>query len=125
IYTTCANVGIGTNSPIFNLDVAKSGRFRERLLISSGNSPAAADLHVRTSTTNTSARLLLVENAERKLLQLDNIGMLRARRIRVDMENWADYVFAPDYKLLPFVDVEKFILKNGHLPNVPSATKVK
>ncbi len=125
IYTTCANVGIGTNSPIFNLDVAKSGRFRERLLISSGNSPAAADLHVRTSTTNTSARLLLVENTERKLLQLDNSGMLRAREIKVDMQNWPDYVFKKEYTLLPLHEVESFIKENGHLPNVPSAEELE
>ncbi len=34
---------------------------------------------------------------------------------------WADYVFAPTYNLLPLNQVEKFILKNKHLPNVPSA----
>ncbi|MFC3812351.1 hypothetical protein [Lacihabitans lacunae] len=35
--------------------------------------------------------------------------------------DWADYVFEKDYNLLPLNQVEEFILKNKHLPNVPSA----
>ena len=37
---------------------------------------------------------------------------------------WADYVFAPNYNLMPLQEVEKFIEKNNHLPNVPSAEEV-
>ncbi|MFD2603234.1 hypothetical protein [Flavobacterium suzhouense] len=35
--------------------------------------------------------------------------------------DWADYVFAPDYGLMPLAEVEKFTKENNHLPNVPSA----
>jgi len=35
--------------------------------------------------------------------------------------NWADYVFANDYKLMPLNDVEAFIKSNKHLPGVSSA----
>ncbi len=38
--------------------------------------------------------------------------------------NWADYVFADEYKLLPITEVESFIKENKHLPNVPSADEV-
>ncbi|MBP6623531.1 MAG: hypothetical protein KA198_00075 [Chitinophagaceae bacterium] len=38
--------------------------------------------------------------------------------------NWADYVFADDYKLLPLKQVESFVKENKHLPNVPSAEEV-
>lgn len=38
---------------------------------------------------------------------------------------WADYVFEDDYKLMSLKDVEQFIEKNGHLPNVPSAETVQ
>ncbi len=38
---------------------------------------------------------------------------------------WADYVFANDYNLRPLSEVEAFIAKNKHLPNVPSAKQVK
>lgn len=38
--------------------------------------------------------------------------------------NWSDFVFNEDYKLMPLNDVETFLLKNKHLPNVPSATEM-
>ena len=39
--------------------------------------------------------------------------------------NWADYVFASDYTLKPLAEVENFIAKNKHLPNVPSAKQIE
>lgn len=38
--------------------------------------------------------------------------------------DWADYVFADDYTLMPLAEVEKFTKQNGHLPNVPSANEM-
>ncbi len=38
--------------------------------------------------------------------------------------NWADYVFAKGYKLKPLEEVEKFIKKEQHLPNFPSADEL-
>ncbi|RDI09810.1 hypothetical protein [Flavobacterium sp. AG291] len=38
--------------------------------------------------------------------------------------DWADYVFAPDYKLMPLEEVEQFTKENNHLPNVPSASEM-
>lgn len=35
--------------------------------------------------------------------------------------NWADYVFADDYTLMPLEEVEQFTKENKHLPNVPCA----
>ncbi len=48
-------------------------------------------------------------------------------RVRVSVKtsgDWSDYVFADDYKLMPLNDVEEFITKNKHLPDVPSAEAV-
>lgn len=40
--------------------------------------------------------------------------------------DWADYVFEPEYKskMMSLEDVEKFTMKNKHLPNVPSAEEM-
>lgn len=38
--------------------------------------------------------------------------------------DWADYVFASDYKLMPLEEVEQFTKENNHLPNVPSAAEM-
>jgi hypothetical protein len=48
-------------------------------------------------------------------------------KVRVALKtttNWADYVFAPDYKLKPLAEVEAFVKENKHLPNVPSAEQL-
>jgi hypothetical protein len=48
-------------------------------------------------------------------------------RVKVALKStsyWADYVFAPDYKLMPLNEVEAFVKEHRHLPNVPSAEEV-
>jgi hypothetical protein len=50
-----------------------------------------------------------------------------AERVRVAVSTsskWADYVFEPDYKLMPLHEVESFIKENNHLPNVLSADEI-
>jgi len=39
--------------------------------------------------------------------------------------DWADYVFADDYKLMPLNKVAEYVKANNHLPDVPSAEDVK
>ncbi len=38
--------------------------------------------------------------------------------------DWADYVFEPNYSLMPLNEVEQFVKENKHLPNVPSADQM-
>ena len=44
--------------------------------------------------------------------------------LRSSQTDWADYVFSPEYNLLPLSKVEEFIKENKHLPNVPSADQM-
>lgn len=37
---------------------------------------------------------------------------------------WNDYVFEPEYKLMPITELETYIAENKHLPEVPSAVEV-
>lgn len=50
-------------------------------------------------------------------------GNIRAKEIVVQSD-WADFVFAPAYKLMSLENVEKFIKINNHLPDVPSAKDI-
>lgn len=55
-------------------------------------------------------------------------GGILTDEVRVNLSaggTWADYVFAKEYILKPLSEVEAFIAKNKHLPNVPSAQQVK
>ncbi len=46
-------------------------------------------------------------------------------KVKLVSSGWPDYVFDDKYKLKSLVDVEKFIAKNKHLPNIPSAAEVE
>jgi hypothetical protein len=50
---------------------------------------------------------------------------IRTRKVKVDIASWADYVFSSAYKLPSLKEVEAFIKKNNHLPDVPSEAEVK
>lgn len=67
---------------------------------------------------------MYIHNGTQKTLQLTNTGMLQARKVKVDTETWPDYVFTPEYTLMPIKELEIYINENGHLPNVPSQKEV-
>ena len=53
-------------------------------------------------------------------------GGIRSEKVKVDLKTgWADYVFEDEYDLRPLTEVESFIQKNNHLPDVPSAVEVE
>ncbi|MBL7897445.1 MAG: hypothetical protein JNJ99_02835 [Crocinitomicaceae bacterium] len=69
--------------------------------------------------------LIAYANDGTKILQLENSGMLRAREIKVDEDNWPDYVFDKNYKLPSLTTVGEFINENHHLPGVPSQSEIE
>jgi hypothetical protein len=53
-------------------------------------------------------------------------GPILATRVKVELqENWPDYVFEEDYKLLSLDSTASFIEENKHLPNVPSSKELE
>jgi hypothetical protein len=46
-------------------------------------------------------------------------------KVKLASSGWPDYVFADNYKLKPLQEIEKFIIQNKHLPNIPSAAEVE
>ncbi len=48
-------------------------------------------------------------------------GKIRANEIRVDGQGAPDYVFEKGYKIASLEELESYIKKNKHLPEVPSA----
>lgn len=53
-------------------------------------------------------------------------GKIGAREIKVSIQNpWPDYVFENNYKLLSLDNVEQYLTKHKHLPNIPSAKELK
>jgi hypothetical protein len=52
-------------------------------------------------------------------------GNIRAQEIKVESQNWPDYVFSTSYKPATLLEIEKFIQLNNHLPEIPSADDVQ
>jgi len=58
-------------------------------------------------------------------MKLSVNGNVYAKKLTVTQLNWADYVFDPGYKLLSLQEVETFIQKNKHLPEIPSVKEIE
>ena len=52
-------------------------------------------------------------------------GKFTAKEIEVKVDTGADFVFKPDYNLMPLTEVESFVKENQHLPDIPSEKEMK
>lgn len=139
------NVGIGTNSPTQKLDVngvvkssglqITTGAGAGKVLVSdaSGNATwqtasASSQWSTITGGIQYNSGKVLIGNASTpgnyKLYVEQGILTERVKVALKSTSYWADYVFAPDYKLMPLSEVEAFVKEHRHLPNVPSAEEV-
>jgi hypothetical protein len=52
-------------------------------------------------------------------------GEITSSLVRVNAQSWWDCVFEDNYQLMPLSDVEDYIQKNRHLPDLPSEAEIK
>lgn len=128
LYPVCPDVfvGISTTAPRVHLDV-NGTTYSSKLALGNVDPSAITNyFHLKAPLTDNdgSSNLFLVENSSRKLMQLNNQGLLQVREVKVDLTNWPDYVFEKNYSLMPLQNVQSYIQSEGHLPNVPSAQQV-
>lgn len=57
--------------------------------------------------------------------ELHVAGKIRATHYKSDANSYADFVFEDDYALPTLSEVERFIEKNNHLPDIPSEAEAK
>src|SRR5690606_20237463 len=69
--------------------------------------------------------MLSIHNGTRETFRVEANGITRARKIKVDADVWADYVFDENYQLMPLSEVERFLKEHKHLPSVPSEKVIK
>ncbi len=51
-------------------------------------------------------------------------GTIQTKEVNITATGWADYVFRPEYQLMPLSELEAYIAENGHLPNIPTEADV-
>jgi uncharacterized coiled-coil protein SlyX len=51
-------------------------------------------------------------------------GTIHTKEVKVETNNWPDYVFKPTYKLPSLLEVKTYIEKNKHLQEMPSEQEV-
>jgi len=98
--SAASDVIIGSRSGGFAVQTGGAGRF---VINSSGN--------VGIGTTNPAHRLHVA-------------GTIGAQEVIVSTTG-ADYVFNPNYHLVPLAEVASYINKNHHLPDIPSEPEVR
>lgn len=55
---------------------------------------------------------------------LDVNGAIRSKEVKIEATGWSDFVFNEDYELSTLPEVESFIRKHKHLPDMPSEKQV-
>lgn len=77
----------------------------------------------RVLAENTSGNVGIGTDTPKEKLSVN--GNIRAQQVKVEVANWPDYVFDPNYKMRSLEETERFIKQHGHLPEVPKATEVE
>ncbi len=81
--------------------------------------------HSSTLALNPNGGSVTIGTLDAKGYRLAVKGSIKAKEIKVTLDNWADFVFDDNYNLRSLSDLEKYIKTNKHLPNIPSAEEVK
>lgn len=144
------NIGLGTTNPMdkIHIDgvdagVRIGGSIRSRMNLYTGNQNGwqievsdangnqfAGDLGF-TESGVAAGRLVLKKGGNIGIGLLDPTerlsvnGNVRAKKVIVTQAGWPDYVFDTSYSLRSLSEVEAFIAKNKHLPDMPSARDVE
>ncbi|WP_420385502.1 hypothetical protein [Roseivirga sp.] len=64
-------------------------------------------------------------NSPQEKLSVDGTVLAKKVRVSIAGTDWPDYVFSPNFELRTLEEVESFIEKNQHLPEVPSAKEIE
>ncbi len=66
----------------------------------------------------------LTHNDNSYLLAVNGLIGAKELKIEINSTTWPDYVFNKSYSLLSLNELEQYLDKNKHLPNIPSAKNV-
>jgi hypothetical protein len=134
------NVGIGVNNPTSTLAVTRgtgvngTAAFYGTTHTSHFNYFTSEDTYIRGGKVNSKVfindltglgSVQVGESATPTGYKMSIDGKVICTEMEVLVTPWPDYVFRSNYKLKPLQEIENFIAKNGHLPNIPKAKDIE
>jgi hypothetical protein len=141
------NVGIGTTAPSAKLNVYNSGPtqvifgnpstgtggFTSLLMGTSADSNGYGYLQSIKSSGTALGDIILNKDGGNVGIGTTNPtqkltvnGTIYGKEVKVDLNvPGPDYVFEPEYKVMPLDELKKYIERNKHLPEIPSAKEME
>ena len=150
VIKTGGKVGILNNDPAYNLDVRgvihngasdfilgkydgrdQGSKTRNRALVHLQNDELHINFNgdfeggtvIQGSKTYFTGNVGIGKSDPQNKLSVN--GTIWAKEVKVSLTDAADWVFEADYKLQPLAEVEAFIKRNKHLPEMPSADEFR
>ena len=126
-------IGIGTSSPVKMLHVQGDARFDDDLFVNH-NSQSDWNYALRVNVNRDYTKAFSIERDQSTIFTVWGNGVVVSKKVyseeievRPDALDffWPDYVFKSDYSLMNLLDLENFIVKHNHLPDVPSEKVIK
>ncbi len=106
------------NNGAYRLHIQNDGDvvLRDRLAVGKGGNHtfSSSDALDVTGTSRLTGKLTVDDNIEAKKV-----------KVTATPGSFPDYVFKPDYSLMPLDQLADYIKTNGHLPNIPKAAEVE
>ncbi len=124
-------VGLNTDNALSKLLASDStGNLSWRDVSTIGGSGSSQWATAGANIYNSNAGLVTIggstnPNFSDANLKLAVNGSIYSKKVKVTQTGWPDYVFHPTYKLPSLNEIELFIQKNRHLPDVPSVAEVE
>jgi len=126
-FKTNGSVGVNTSSPLNTLHVEGSARI--------GNTAGGGrniDINTNCEIRSNNGWLHLNRFGGMKVAigysepaDLTVNGKILTEEVKVQTITGADFVFAPNYHLMPLEEVKSYIESNQHLPEIPSAQEMQ
>jgi len=114
-------IGVGTTTPTAQFHTTGSVRFAGLTQDNSQTNILVSDSQGNLYTR--SAASLAADNLIRSSLTID--GTIKSKKLIISPDVWADYVFDSTFRLTPLSEVETYIHKEHHLPDLPAAAEVQ